>query len=363
MENYRFFVGTYTQPIRFGTGQLLKGKGAGIYSVLLSSGEARVEGIAAETENPSYLTLSPDRKTLFAVNECKEWNGLDSGGVCSFQTQKGNRLRFLNSRATGGQDPCHVVTSRSGKYLFVSNFMSGSVAVFPISADGSLAPCCCFHQHTGRGYDSKRQAGPHAHSLILSKEERFAVVPDLGLDCLMVYEWCEREGTLTKREDRTVQLRAGSGPRHLVFHPRENGCYLINELASSVTRFLFDEKEGIFSPLQTVSTLSQTFQGDNICAHIQLSPSGRFLYVSNRGENSLVTYRLKKETREMELVGRCFSGGETPRHFTITADGKWLLAANQDSDGISVFAVDPLTGLLEQSAWLPIPTPVCMIEA
>jgi 6-phosphogluconolactonase len=356
-------VGTYTQPITFGTGQILEGKGKGIYSFLLDTETGVLEGeqLAPGIVNPSYLTLNSAANRLYAVNELKEYEGRASGAVSAFAFNPQSReLKLLNTRATGGTDPCHVVVNSKDTHVFVSNFMSGSVCVFPIEKDGSLGEESQFIQHEGSSVNKARQSGPHAHSLIFDNSERFAFVPDLGIDRLMAYKTDFSAGTLRTAASPYFETAPGAGPRHCVFHPNGKYAYLINELSCGISALAYNETDASFRLLQTVPTVVEDFSGHNSCADIQILPNGQFLYGSNRGHNSIIIYRIESGTGLLSLAGFESSGGEIPRSFCVDPTGAFLLAANQDTDNIVVFRIDGATGKLKKVSEQSAPTPVCV---
>lgn len=363
MSKIRMYVGTYTSPIRFGTGQILEGKGKGIYELFLDteSGKLTDPRLLNETVNPSYLVLTANRRFLYAVNELKEYNGLTSGAVSSFAVLPDGSLSFLNQQATLGTDPCHVELDETNTLLFVSNFMSGSISVFPISSDGSLQPCSQNIQHAGSSINPNRQAGPHAHSLIFSPDYRFAFVPDLGIDKLMIYPVMDSDTPLCEKEKQALSVTPGAGPRHCVFDPSGRYCYLINELDCTILSLVYHAQDGRFTLLQSVSSLPEniTFP-NNTCADVHISPDGLFLYGSNRGHNSLIVYRIDPLTGLLTYSGCQSCGGQIPRNFAIDPTGTHLICANQDSDSIVVFSRDQNTGLLHEVTRTKVPTPVCV---
>lgn len=362
-RNCTVFIGTYTESIRFGTGQVLNGKGKGIYCYELDTDSGAMRLICENTGivNPSYLTLSNDGSRLYAVNELKEFGGQASGAVSSFSVDpRTNQLTFLNQRATGGTDPCHVVLNNAGTHAFVSNFMSGSVCVYPIAEDGSLKERSQFIQHEGSSVNPKRQTGPHAHSLIFDASNHFAFVPDLGMDKVMIYRTDFNQGILVAGESPYFATQPGSGPRHCVFSLDGRYAYLINELASSISALSYDNHAGSFTPLQTISTVMVETREENTCADVQIHPSGKFLYGSNRGHNSIVIYAVDPASGLLSYVDTQPCGGEIPRNFAIDPTGTWLLAANQDTDNIAVFRIDSANGILTQVSDVKVPTPVCV---
>ena len=247
------------------------------------------------------------------------------------------------------------------EHAFVANFMSGSVCVLPIAADGTLGAACDFVQHVGSSIDPNRQSGPHAHSLTLDPSNRFAFVPDLGLDKLMVYKFDRVRGMLDPHAVAWIKVKPGAGPRHVALHPGGRFAFLINELDSTVTALSFDRTKGVFKALQVAPTLPADFEGESTCADVQVTPSGRFLYASNRGHDSLVIYRIGQRTGRLTYVGHQSTQGRTPRQFEIDPTGRFLLVGNQDADTIVSFRIDPRAGTLEPTGQvLQVPTPVCV---
>ena len=363
-EKLLVYVGTYTDPILFGTGQVLKGKGEGIYLF-----EMEIESVAARliwkktgVTNPSFLDLSPSRCFLYAVNELKEYEGAKTGTISAFALDaEGRAPSLLNRKPTAGTDPCHVAVDPSGKYAVVTNYMSGSVCVFPLLADGSLGDASDFHQHRGSSVNPARQSGPHAHSAVFDHDNAHVFVSDLGTDELVVYGWDRGRGKLERQDDRCYKAEPGSGPRHLVLHPHASFAYLVNELDSTVGALSWDADHSSFKKIQTISTLPSDYTGTSSCADLHVSPSGNFLYASNRGHDSIVAFRIGSGTGKLETLGHFHSGGRTPRSFDIDPRGRILLVANQDTDNIVVFRIDRDRGTIQATGEeIKVPTPVCV---
>lgn len=358
------YVGTYTEPIRFGTGRILQGKGEGIYVYRLdqSSGAMELVSTATGITNPSYLAFHPSQHFLYAVNELKTYEDRPTGTISAFAVdQKTGKLEFLNKRLTHGTDPCHVLVDKNGKYVLAANFMSGSVCILPVLADGSLREASDFIQHQGSSIDPVRQIGPHAHSVTLDKANRFAFVPDLGLDKVMLYKFDPERGRLEQNEVPWIKMKPGAGPRHMAFHPCGRFAYLVNELNSTVAALSYDGGRGTFTELQIVPTLPEAFRGESTCGDVQVSPSGGFAYASNRGHDSIVIYKIDQHAGRLTYVGHEPTQGKTPRHFGIDPTGTYLLAANQDTDSIVAFRIDPHTGQLQPTGHVTqVPTPVCI---
>jgi 6-phosphogluconolactonase len=311
--------------------------------------------------NPSYLCFSPCGDYLYAVNELKEYQSEACGSVSAFKVDaKTGELRYLNTKPTGGTDPCHVIVNDGNTHVFVSNFMSGSISVFPIAKDGSLLDASQFIQHTGSGVNKARQASPHAHSLLLDRKNRFAFVPDLGIDKLMVYRTDFDSGKLIPNETPWFVTEPGAGPRHCEFHSGGKFCYLINELACTILALEYDGENGTFRQIQSVPSTLRAFAGDNSCADIHITPNGKYLYGSNRGHDSIITYAIDGQTGLLEYVDTVSCGGKTPRNFTVDPAGAYVLVCNQDSDNIVVFGIDQTSGRLSKTSEISVPTPVCI---
>jgi 6-phosphogluconolactonase len=352
---YLFYVGTYTEE---------GSKSKGIYAHRYdgATGEITPLGLAAETTNPSFVAMSPNGKFLYAVNEVGNYKGPNSGGVSAFSIDHATgKLTFLNEVASRGADPCYISVDSTGKYVLVANYTGGSVAVFPVLADGKLGEASAFVQHTGHGPNTERQEGPHAHSIDLSPDNRFAMVDDLGLDELLVYKFDSGKGTLTPNDPPFVKVEAGAGPRHFALHPSGKFAYVIAEMGHSVTVFSNDAAGGKLQMLQTISTLPADFKGRNDDAEVVVHPSGKFLYASNRGEDSIVIYAIDGSKGTLAQVGKVSTGGKEPRNFEIDPTGKFLFAENQKSDNVVVFRIDAKTGELTPTGKvLDVGSPVCL---
>jgi 6-phosphogluconolactonase len=358
------FVGTYTLPILFGTGSVLMGKGEGIYVYQMDQVSGALEFSSKITcvANPSFLAFDPKQRFLYAVNELKIFEDKPTGTISAFSVDsETGKLKFLNTKPTQGTDPCHVTVDKNGRYALVANFMSGSVCVLPILKDGSLGDATDFVQHHGSSVNPERQAGPHAHAAILDEENRYVLVPDLGMDRIMIYKYDPHHGKLEPNDEPWIQVKAGSGPRHLAFIPNGRHAYLTNELDSTLVAFAYDKKNGKLKEIQTVPALPKDFSGESTCADIHVSPSGTFVYASNRGHNSIVVYKINQRTGELTYVGHESTQGNTPRNFAIDPTGRFLLAANQNTDTIVTFRIHDETGRLSPTGHVTkVPTPVCI---
>jgi 6-phosphogluconolactonase len=352
---YLFYVGTYTEE---------GSKSKGIYAFRYDAATSEITplGLAAETTNPSWVTLHPNGRFLYAVNEVGKYQGPNSGGLSAFSIDHATgKLMFLNEVATRGADPCYVTVDRTGKYVLVANYTGGSVAVFPILADGKLGEASAFAQHTGKGPNPERQEGPHAHSIDLSLDNRYAMVDDLGLDELLVYKFDSANGSLTPNDPPYTKLDAGVGPRHFVLRPDGKFAYVVTEIGHTVTVLSNDAASGKLQPIQTVTTLPKDFSGRNDDAEIRVHPSGRFLYASNRGDDSIAIYTIDKNKGTLTPVAITHTGGKEPRNFEIDPTGALLFSANQKSDNLAVFRIDQKTGLLTPTGKvLDVGSPVCV---
>jgi 6-phosphogluconolactonase len=345
--NYLMYVGTYTS-----------GKSKGIYAYKFDSttGQAAPLGLAAETANPSFLAIHQNRKYLYAVGESQ-------GGVVkaySIDAATG-KLKLLNSVSSQGAGPCHINVDKTGRNLLVANYGSGSAAVFPINDDGSLKPASSTVQHKGSSV-SPRQSGPHAHSVNMSPDNRFAVVADLGLDEVKVYKFDAMAGKIEPNQPPAAKVKAGGGPRHFTFHPKGKRAYVINEMSLEITAFKWNAKKGLLTETQMISTLPPGFSGPRTgfsTAEILAHPSGKFVYGSNRGHNTIAVFRVKSD--KLQWVENVSTQGRTPRNFAIDPTGQFLLAENQGSDSIVVFKIDRKSGKLTATGTtMDVGAPVCI---
>lgn len=353
------YVGTYTGA-----------KSKGIYLFRLQTQGLEVPqnitlvplGLAAESANPSFLELDSTRRLLFAVNELNEFEGQPTGAVSAFSIDReSGTLKLLNQRPSMGTGPCHLVLDRTRRNLLVANYGSGSVAVLPVAADGRLGAATGVVQHAGSSINPDRQKGPHAHCVTLDLANRFAFVCDLGLDKVMTYRFDAARGTLSPGEPAFTPIKAGAGPRHMVFRPDGRFAYVVNELHSTIAVFRYDSNAGVLSELQTVSTLPEHFDGANSGAEIGVHSSGRFVYVSNRGHNSVVLFSVDPQKGTLTYVEEQGTGGSKPRHFGIEPSAKHLAIGNQDSDTVLVCRIDAGNGRLKPSGvFASVPTPACV---
>jgi len=350
------YVGTYT-----GGGGEDKSQGIYLMELDLRAGTLSLPRVAAAAVDPSFLAIHPNRKFLYAVNELSEFRGRRGGGVSAFSLdQASGTLSPLNQQSSVGEGPCHLVVDRRGKNVLVANYGSGSVACLPIEADGRVQRFSSFIQHKGSGA-TKRQTSPHAHSINLDAAGRFAVVADLGLDKVFIYSFDAAQGKLAPNEPAFAKVAPGSGPRHFAFHPDGRFGYVISEMANTVTAFAYDADKGALTEIQTISTLPADFKGQSYTAEVQVHPSGKFLYGSNRRHDSIAIFTIDPSTGKLTTVGFEPTQGKNPRNFAIDPTGRYLLAENQDSDTIVVFHIDPKTGALRPTGQtVKLFKPVCI---
>ena len=360
-ESITAYIGTYTRRESFVDG---KAKGIYIYHLDPSSGEltyAATVVAGAGTANPSFLTLGPDKNCLYAVNEITGGKG-PHGTLSAFAVDPQTRgLSYLNQQSTHGLAPCYTSIEPQGRYCLVANYETGNLCVLPIQKDGSLGEATATVQFAGSGPNPARQEGPHAHMVLPSPDGNFILAVDLGTDRLMAFRLNRERGTLSPTDPAWTQLPPGTGPRHLAFHPHRPFAYIISELQSTVTVCRYLEQQGTFEALQTIATLPDDFTGQNLGGEIMVAPSGRFVYASNRGHNSLAIYVVDQETGRLSLVGHESTQGVAPRAFIIDATGTLLLVANQDTDTVVTFWINQDTGTLRATGHVAaVPTPVCL---
>jgi 6-phosphogluconolactonase len=347
------YVGTYTNA---------KSEGIYVYSMNPTSGVLKPLSVAKGISNPSYLAVDAQRKFLYSVNEVGDYAGKKTGAVTAFAIdQRTGELRKLNQQASQGTSPCYVSIDPSGKFVLVANYGSGSLAVLPIKRDGSLGESVDVVQHQGSGANSRRQESPHAHCIVLDRSGKYAFAVDLGLDKVMIYRFDAKTGKLTPNTQAFAQTKAGAGPRHFDIHPSGKFAYVINELDSTLTAFTYDNTKGDLKELQTVSTLPEGFQGVNYCADVHVHRSGKFIYGSNRGHDSIVAFAIDERNGRLSYLAHEPTQGKTPRNFGIDPTGTFLLAANQGSDTIVTFRIDQKSGKLKPTGQATeAPTPVCL---
>ena len=354
------YVGTFTRQQPHARG---KAEGIYVYRMDPPTGALSHLQTVPDVPNPSFLAMAPDRRHLYAVNAVPEIDGHPGGAVSAFAVDPSTgELTYLNRQPAQGSGPCHVSVDQTGQCVLTACYHGGNIAVLPIQNDGRLGPATDSVRYRGSGPDPAHQDGPHAHSINLDPANRYALVCNQGLDKVFIYRFDPTSGTVTPNPDQPwAETRPVTGPRHLDFHPNGRFVYVIGEQGASLTVFAYDAAKGTLREVQTVSTLPGGFAGENACADVHVHPSGKFVYGSNRGHDSLVIYAIDEGTGRLEYVGHQSTLGRTPRNFTIDPTGSLLLAANQDSDTIIAFRVDQDTGRLTSLGTVAeAPSPVCL---
>jgi 6-phosphogluconolactonase len=348
MANDQFaFIGTYT---RLGS--------EGVYTLRLNgdTGELTQVSVATGLENPSFVALDPSGDHLYAVSESSGFNG--SGGITAFNVNRSTgELTQINQQSTGGPGPCHLMIDETDSVVIVTNYSGGSVSIHPLADDGSVGEHSDFVQHVGSSVNQQRQQEAHAHSVNIDNANKRAYVCDLGKDQVLTYDVDIANGKLSLAG--TVDEVAGEGPRHFTFHPSGKYVYVNNELGNTITVYDLGS-DGSLSPKQTESTIPDGWDGVTHTADIHVSPDGDFVYVSNRGHDSIAIFSIDQSTGNVTAIGHESTQGETPRNFAITPDGKFLLAENQDSDSIVSFKRESDGTLTPTGSTIKVPAPVCM---
>jgi 6-phosphogluconolactonase len=353
---YIVYVGTNTHS---------KSKGIYAYRFQPSSGKVTPIGLVAETPNPSWLTVHPGLRYLYAVNEAelKREPGKPNN-ISSFTLDRtSGKLTFLNRASAGGQGPCYVSVDRTGKVLLLANYGSGSVAALLIQTDGRLGEATAFVQHKAASVNAQGQPRPRGHCILASPNNRFVLAADLGLDQLFVYRFDAAKGTLTPNDPPFAKIASGTGPRHIAFHPNKKLVYVVSEMGNIVTMFQYADSTGTLTDLGTVSTLPKDFTGKSTSAEIEVDRAGKFLYTSNRGHDSIALFAIDPKKGTLTPVEYVPTQGKTPRNFALDPTGQYLFAANQDSNNIVLFRVDPNTGKLTPSGTVldDAPEPTCVL--
>jgi len=349
------YVGTYTRPAP----HLVTANGKGIYVYEFDTETGRlthlhtIEGI----DSPSFLAIDSHKRYLYAVSEVWGWK---EGVISAYAINQGSgELTYINKQATQGGVCPYIRGDNTDRYVLMVNYWEGkNAAVFAIREDGGVAPTTCTIEYSGSGI---RHNHPRSHCIELDPTNQYAYIADLGIDKIVVYRFDTSQGCLIPDTVPSIEVEPGSGPRHITFHPDGKFAYVIQELAGTVTAFVYDPRNGALQKLQTVSTLPAGYTGPIQAADLHLTPSGKYLYGSNRGHDSIVIYTVDEQTGTLTLIGHRSTQGKTPRNFAVDPTGTFLLAANQDSDTIVVFKIDPQSGHLEETGQIvACPTPACL---
>lgn len=345
------YIGTYTA-----------GKSKGIYLVRMDmqTGRLTQPELVAEISNPSFLAIHPSQKYLYAVNENETFKGQKTGSVTAYAIDgETGKLALLNQQSSAGAGPCHISLDKTGNNALVANYSAGSVAVLPIQEDGHLLEASSVVKHTGSSVDKSRQEAPHAHSVWLSPDNRYALSVDLGVDKVFTYNFNSEAGTI--KDSSSVSLTPGAGPRHLAFHPNGKYAYVINELNNTVTAMKYDAATGVLTPIESVSSLPQGHKETSYTSEILVHPNGKFLYGSNRIHDSIAIFSIDGATGKIKLLGTEPTQGKYPRNFNIDPTGAFMLVANQNGDNIVAYRINATTGALTPTGQtLLLEKPVCI---
>ncbi len=356
------YIGTYNLT----TGYIpqANGKGIYLYSLNPATGELTYLSETGGIDNPGYLAIDPLHHNLYATNEVDAW---PEGAVNAFKIDPATGgLTFINKQSSQGGVVCYLSVEKTGSNVLAANYETGKQAiVFPIKPDGSLAPASCTLVHYGAAMvDPARQEAPHAHCIVPEPSNRFVYIVDLGLNKIMIYKLDALRGVLTPNDVPSVDLHPGAGPRHVVFHPTGKYAYVINELDGTVCAMVCDPATGALQIMQTVSTLPEGYAGNgerNYPSHLEVEPAGQYLFGSNRGHDSIVSYAIDQNTGKLTYVCHESTKGKTPRNFGIDPTGTFLLAANQNSSNVVSFAINRENGRLEDTGFeAHVPNPACI---
>jgi 6-phosphogluconolactonase len=347
------YIGTYTNA----------GRSEGIYRLFLhaTTGAMRVDGVAAKSADPSFLALHPNGRVLYAVNELEQFGGKRTGAVSAFAiARESGALTALGQLPSHGTSPCYVSVDRTGHTVLVANYGTGSVATFTVRQNGSLELARTIVQHEGHGPNADRQAGPHAHCIITDPENRHVLAADLGVDGVLVYQFNEKTGSISTVANG-VAANPGAGPRHLTFHPTGRFLYVINELDSTLVVYRYDGERGSLDQVQVTASSPGGTGPTNYPADVHVSSSGRFLYASNRGHDTIAVFEIDASSGQLTAIQQVSTGGNWPRNFALDPTGRFLLVANERSHSILSFRIDAETGRLTPTGErAEVPSPVCI---
>ncbi len=353
-DRYRVYIGTYTRGDS-------TSKGVYFSEFDTDTGKLSKPSLAAELDNPSFLAVHPQQQWIYAVNEISEGAGRGRGAVTALRINADGTLTKINHQPTDGGAPCHCNVDATGTNLLIANYGGGNVSVYPIAKDGSLQPMSCNIQHEGSSSDNDRQKAPHAHSINLSSDNKFAYAADLGIDKIMIYQFNPETHMLSAATPPAALVTPGGGPRHFSIHPSGQFAYTNNEMTLVVTAFQRNKEDGGLTSIQEISTIPKGYEGRKSTAECLVHPTGKFLYVSNRGHETITVFTIDQETGLLTYVENEPTGGNEPRNFFVDPTGKWLLAENQNSDSVFVFSIDQKTGELTKTGdSITVGKPVCI---
>ena len=339
------FTGGYTQDTRMGDGSILKARGRGITTYALSEGRLAFLS-EVEAPNPTYLAVHPSGRALYAAHEVMDYRGLSSAAVSAYRIGEDGVLTLLSRQPTLGGNACHLSLGPGGRQLIASNYMGGSVCVFPIGEDLGVQPPSCFLQHYGAGADPVRQGAPHVHQAIADRSGGHVLVADLGTDEILVYGADWRKGYLIPGAP-PLRVPDGQGPRQCAFNEAGDRLYALTEMGSCVCVFSYDAETGAGALMETLSTLPEGYAGESSAACVRLHPDGKHLFASNRGHDSIACFRVLEDGR-LQALDIVKTGGRIPRDFALTPESDLLIVGNQESDGLVVFRVDAKSGALTE---------------
>jgi 6-phosphogluconolactonase len=355
-----------TVYIGAGTGEAGPGleRSRGIYRGRLNAATGELAGIelAAELPQATFLALDGSGRRLYAVSEVGDYGGQESGAVAAFAVDAATgALQPLNVQPSGGSGPAYVSVDRSSRLVLAANYGGGSVACLPVAEDGRLEPPSQVVQHHGSGPNADRQDAPHAHCIVPDRANRYALAADLGIDRVLVYRLDPEAGTLRAGPVPQIPTRPGAGPRHLAFHPSANILYVSCELDSTVAVYAYDSETGAATEIQALSTLPEGYAGENTTSEVAVAPSGRCVYVANRGQDAIAIFAVDPDAGTLTLTGHQPTGGSVPRHFALDPTGQWLLVANQQGHNVTTLRVDAETGVLQPTGHkAAMSTPMCI---
>lgn len=347
-----FYIGTYTSGIS-----------KGIHRCVLDTETGQLQNLelVAELDNPSFLTIHPTLDVLYACSEVRRDGKREAAQLMAYKFGSDGKLTALGGQPSGGNGPCYVSTDATGKVALVANYGSGSIASLPIAADGTLGALTTNIQHAGKSINPGRQEGPHAHCILTDPSNRYVCAVDLGLDQVLVYQLNVAQATLTPSPSGNYHAKPGTGPRHIAFHPNGKNLFIIHELGNVLVAAQWDSSQGKIAELASASTLPNDFSGDSSTAEVLVHPSGKFVYGSNRGHDSIAVFAFDEKAGRLTSVAHTSTGGKTPRNFRIDPSGNYLLAANQSSDSIVAFKIDLASGKLTQVGQpLAVGAPCCI---
>ncbi len=347
----RVYIGTYTKKQK---------QGIFIFDMDTKTGQLTPSVAGPETPNPTFLTIHPNGKFLYAVNEIDDFEGKKAGSVSAYSIAADGSLSLLNQQSSVGDGPCYITLDPSKKHALIANYGGGSVAVLPVESDGKIGTATAFVQHIGSSVNKDRQGEPHAHSLNPDATGKYAFAADLGTDKIYIYNLDSAKGTLTPHSPPALNTKPGAGPRHFTFAPDYKHAYYCGELDSTVNVASYDAQTATLTNIQTLSTLPADYhEPGNSTAEVRVHPNGKFVYVSNRGHNSLAIFAVQPDGT-LKAAGHQSVMGKTPRNFNFDPSGTFLLAANQDSDNLVVFRLDGQTGKMTEVMQVSVPMPVCI---